>query len=102
MEILMRKRKEFEVMNNDKVEEKGAEDEEQEEEVHVEADAGDMRDMRKMHDPKLPTKAEKEAHDMTHLPFRSWCRHCVRGRWSRRGAQERRAARRRRSSRGAS
>ena len=36
--------------------------------------------MRKLHDPKLPSKAEVEAHNLTHLPFRSWCRHCVRGR----------------------
>ena len=76
----MRKQNEVDVMNNDKVEEKNAEDEELEDEVQVEADAGDLREMRKMHDPKLPTKAEKEAHEMTHLPFRSWCRHCVRGR----------------------
>ena len=34
----------------------------------------------KMMDPKLPSQAEVEEHDLTHLPFRSWCRHCVRGR----------------------
>ena len=33
-----------------------------------------------MQDPKLPTKLEVEEHNLTHLPFRSWCRHCVRGR----------------------
>ena len=26
----------------------------------------------------LPSEAEVEQHDLTHLPFRSWCRHCVR------------------------
>ncbi len=30
--------------------------------------------------PKMPTKAEIEEHARTHLPYRSWCRHCVRGR----------------------
>ena len=30
--------------------------------------------------PKAPTKAEREAHDATHLPYRAWCHHCVRGR----------------------
>lgn len=30
--------------------------------------------------PVLPTAAEVEAHNMTHLPFRSWCTACVRGR----------------------
>ena len=30
--------------------------------------------------PRLPTKQEREEHEATHIPFRSWCRHCVRGR----------------------
>ena len=30
--------------------------------------------------PKGPTKEEKEKHEATHLPFREWCQHCVRGR----------------------
>ena len=30
--------------------------------------------------PVLPTKAEVDAHNVTHLPFRSWCSACVRGR----------------------
>ena len=34
----------------------------------------------KMMDPKLPSQAEVEEHYLTHLPCRSWCRHCVRGR----------------------
>ena len=28
--------------------------------------------------PVLPSEAEVEQHESTHLPFRSWCRHCVR------------------------
>ena len=24
-----------------------------------------------------PSEAEVEQHELTHLPFRSWCRHCV-------------------------
>ena len=28
---------------------------------------------------KHPTKREVEEHNRTHLPFRSWCRYCVRG-----------------------
>ena len=31
-------------------------------------------------DPCAPTKAEREAHEATHLPFRSWCEDCVKGR----------------------
>ena len=34
----------------------------------------------KRQDPKEPSKEEREEHEKTHIPFRSWCRHCVRGR----------------------
>ena len=30
-------------------------------------------------DPGMPTAAQREAHDLTHFPFRRWCEHCVRG-----------------------
>ena len=30
--------------------------------------------------PKAPTKSEREEHEATHLSFRSWCTHCLRGR----------------------
>ena len=30
--------------------------------------------------PIGPTKSEREIHEATHVPYRSWCRHCVRGR----------------------
>ena len=30
--------------------------------------------------PILPSKAEVESHNFSHLPFRSWCSACVRGR----------------------
>ena len=29
--------------------------------------------------PVLPSKEEVEAHNVSHLPFRSWCSACVRG-----------------------
>eukprot|EP00972_Heterocapsa_arctica_P090949 13417606-Heterocapsa_arctica.AAC.1 len=28
----------------------------------------------------MPTKREREEHEALHLPYRSWCKHCVRGR----------------------
>ena len=28
--------------------------------------------------PVLPSEAEVEQHELTHLLFRNWCRHCVR------------------------
>ena len=30
--------------------------------------------------PKEPTKAEREEHERTHSPYRSWCKHCVKSR----------------------
>ena len=30
--------------------------------------------------PVEPTRAEIEAHEITHIPFRNWCKDCVRGR----------------------
>jgi hypothetical protein len=31
-------------------------------------------------DPLAPSQAERDAHEATHLPFRSWCEECVCGR----------------------
>ena len=39
-----------------------------------------MRSTKKMQDPTLPSQEEVDEHNKAHLPFRSWCRHCVRGR----------------------
>ena len=36
--------------------------------------------MVRTHDPRQPNQQEKKEHEMTHLPFRSWCRHCIMGR----------------------
>ena len=30
--------------------------------------------------PEEPTRKEREEHALTHVPYRSWCAHCVRGR----------------------
>ena len=48
-------------------------------EESIEGEAGE-RQTKKMQDPKMPSKTEIEEHNLTHLPFRNWCRHCVRGR----------------------
>ena len=29
--------------------------------------------------PRLPTRQEVQEHELTHVPYRSWCVHCVRG-----------------------
>ena len=44
-----------------------------------EEEYGRRRPMRKM-SPREPTKEEREEHEKMHVPFRNWCRHCVRGR----------------------
>ena len=35
--------------------------------------------------PRLPTAEERLLHDLTHIPFRSWCEHCQRGKANSRG-----------------
>ena len=42
--------------------------------------SGEARKVKKMADPKLPSAEEVREHQLTHLPYRSWCKHCVRGR----------------------
>ena len=38
------------------------------------------RTVKKVQDPREPSIEERAQHELTHLPYRSWCRHCVRGR----------------------
>ena len=38
-------------------------------EAEEEQDPGDMRSMKKLVNPKMPSKEEVELHNMTHLPF---------------------------------
>ena len=48
----------------------------QEFEGEPEAEAG-RRNPVKVQDPQLPSE-EVKCHELTHLPYRSWCSHCVR------------------------
>ena len=54
-------------------------DAEDEKDVNDDTEAG-RREVKRMQSPVKPSDAEVAAHELTHLPFRSWCRHCVRGR----------------------
>ena len=54
-------------------------DEGEEAEGGEELQKGVRRPEKKM-DPREPTAQERREHELTHLPFRNWCRHCVRGR----------------------
>ena len=38
------------------------------------------REVKKLNSPIKPSREEVETHNLTHLPYRNWCRHCVRGR----------------------
>ena len=42
------------------------------------ADTAEAQLARSGNVPVLPSEAEVEQHELTHLPFRSWCRHCAR------------------------
>ena len=48
---------------------------EKEDEEEEEADVPNTRRA-----PKGPTQKERAEHEATHIPYRDWCRHCVRGR----------------------
>ena len=37
--------------------------------------------------PGQPSKEERRKHDCTHIPYRAWCNHCVRGRGRNRAAR---------------
>ena len=56
------------------------EDEPDADEDYIDGEAEEGRTARGMPSPIVVSKQEKEQHELTHLPFRSWCSHCVRGR----------------------
>ena len=54
--------------------------EDDEDDENVEADDEARREVEKLVEPRLPSTEDVEKHEMTHLPFANWCRHCVGGR----------------------
>jgi hypothetical protein len=56
-----------------------AEAQEMDEDLDEDLESG-QRKVKKLPDPKAPTADEKEEHEKTHLPYRSWCKHCIKGR----------------------
>ena len=40
----------------------------------------EKREVIKMADPRQPSEEERRERNLTHLPFRNWCPHCIRGR----------------------
>jgi hypothetical protein len=68
--------------NNEKTDEFGEDDEM----PHLEGESEDEgqnpregREAKVMRDPGAPTQSEIYKHNMTHVPFRSWCPACVAG-----------------------
>jgi len=55
----------------------GSLSEEKEEETET---GGEERGVAKMLDPRQPSEEERRTHNLTHLPYRNWCEHCVKGR----------------------
>ena len=50
--------------------------------ANLELSEGETEEARRpigLHNPRLPSRQEVEEHELTHLPHRSWCTHCVRG-----------------------
>ena len=58
--------------------ERREEQEDSEGDKEEEAERG-MRRVVKLQDPRRPTEEEVKEHELTHLPFRNWCKHCVAG-----------------------
>ena len=50
-----------------------------EEGEEFEEDGEEARVARGRRAPRGPTQMERESHELTHLPYRAWCSHCVRG-----------------------
>ena len=48
-------------------------------EQNMEIDKGDTEGMRPRPQPRMPTKAEIERHNIDHYPYASWCPACVDG-----------------------
>ena len=48
-----------------------------ERETHDEHEEFASRKEVRKHDPRQPSEQEKEEHEMTHLPFRNRCKHCI-------------------------
>ena len=45
----------------------------------ADADEG-HHNVKHRHDPKHPSQAEVSEHQPTHMPHRTWCPHCIKGR----------------------
>jgi len=58
----------------------GSEDPESTRDAEETETGGEEREVVKMLDPRQPSEEERRTHNLTHLPYRNWCEHCVKGR----------------------
>ena len=56
------------------------EEDAEEVEDEIDADAAEAAPIKIARDPGDPTPGERENHNITHIPYRSWCSICVIGR----------------------
>ena len=54
----------------------------QDEDCHGVEDSGEVRSSRTVSQPRVPSEQERREHELTHVPHRCWCEHCVRGQGS--------------------
>ena len=66
------------LINWEKYEAEECEDNDENQEAKVDDDEEGVKPKFKSTEPR-PSKKEVEEHMMTHIPYRSWCPHCVRG-----------------------
>ena len=60
-------------------EEEQEQQQQQDDDIDPDQEHGQRR-VRTILDPKLPSEDEVRQHYLTHMPYRNWCPHCVRGR----------------------
>ena len=69
-------------------EEVGVSDCEDDEGKSSDEDGGEARTLRGKKSPKDPTARQREEHERTHMPYRSWCEDCVRAKGKKRPASQ--------------
>ena len=70
----------------------GAKDAEELDEIDLPEE--EVRPMKGLKTPDMPTKAEVARHRVSHLPYRSWCPECVEGfgrEWAHKTSEEERS-----------
>ena len=70
----------MEVNGGEEVVTVGSEDPESTRDAEETQTGGEEREVVKMLDPRQPSEEERRTRNLTHLPYRNWREHCVKGR----------------------